>query len=246
MALLFSCRPIALYFAVPTPNYQCSSYQHYEIAQGVLSITSDILILIVAMPILIAVRLPKRQKIILLLLFGMGLFIIVSALLTKIYCLVPSLISYKYMNWYFREATIAILVTNIPLMWSLIRDFLPGLKRWINYSTDSYEPQSWFKDTISGRRSRVPRDLALRTVEDTTTATSTSREHINPASSPLQTIDEEFEKTGKGTIHVQQDVILDVENARHGGRSYPVWDWNGNRDHASAADIAGGHIDATK
>jgi hypothetical protein len=55
--------------------------------------------------------------------------VIVAAILNKVYCLVPSLISYVYMNWYFREATVAILVTNLPLIWSLLRDVFPALKR---------------------------------------------------------------------------------------------------------------------
>lgn len=86
--------------------------------------------LLVAIPLLVSVRLPLKQKLILVLLFGMGIFVIVAAILTKVYCLVPSLISYVYMNWYFREATVAMLVTNLPLVWSLLRDIFPALKSW--------------------------------------------------------------------------------------------------------------------
>ena len=42
-----------------------------------------------------------------------------------IYCLVPSLISYVYMNWYFREATVAVYVTTLPGIWVLLRDAFP-------------------------------------------------------------------------------------------------------------------------
>jgi hypothetical protein len=255
-ALFFACRPLNLYFAVPTPNYQCSSYQHYEIAQGSLSISSDILILLVAMPILIAVRLPRRQKIILLLLFGLGMFDIVAAILTKVYCLVPSLISYQYMNWYFREATIAMLVTNLPLTWSLIRDVFPGLKRWVNADDGSYQPQSWPKETSSVRRSRQSRDLRLQSfhsgdedLKETNTATlSTSREHIVDSHPPTinSEAEEDVEKGRRGTIHVQNDVTLEVENASCVDGAYPVWDWNGNRDHVSVTDIAGGPIGMAK
>ncbi|QDS71908.1 hypothetical protein FKW77_000396 [Venturia effusa] len=245
-ALFFSCRPLALYFTVPTPNYQCSSYQHYEIVQGVLSISCDILILIIAMPILIAVRLPKRQKMILLFLFGLGLFVIVAAILTKVYCLVPSLISYQYMNWYFREATIAMLVTNIPLMWSLVRDIFPGLKRWINDSMGDYEAHPWLKNTSSARRSRVPRELALRMEANTTATTSASRENMLPIPHISPVIDDDIEKGGKGMILVQNDVILDVETAKGNESQYPVWDWTGNRDRVTATDIAGGRHSMAK
>lgn len=194
------------------------------------------------MPILIAVRLPKRQKIILLLLFGLGLFEIIAALLTKIYCLVPSLISYEYMNWYFREATIAMLVTNIPLAWSLVRDMFPGLKRWINDYSDDYEPPSWPKNTSSDRRSRLSKELALQIMKDTTM----SREHMIPSVHPSQTLDVDLETGGKRTILVHNDVILEVENAKGSRRNYPVRDWIGDHDHISATDVVGGRVGAAK
>lgn len=102
--------------------------------------------LLVAIPMLVQVRVPLKQKMILVILFGMGVFVIVAAVLNKIYCLVPSLISYVYMNWYFREATVAILVTNLPLVWSLLRDVFPALKSWTGGSkrgTDRYKSQPW-------------------------------------------------------------------------------------------------------
>lgn len=125
---------------------QCSSYQYYEIVQGVFSISADVLMLVVAIPMLVQVRVPTKQKLILLLLFGMGIFVIVAAVLNKVYCLVPALISYVYMNWYFREATVAILVTNLPLIWSLLRDVFPALKSWTGGSkrgTDRYKSGPW-------------------------------------------------------------------------------------------------------
>lgn len=146
LSLFLICRPLSNYWAVPTPNYQCSSYQHYEIVQGCISISADIFMLLVAIPLLIQVRVPVKQKLILVLLFGMGIFVIVAAILTKVYCLVPSLISYVYMNWYFREATVAILVTNLPLIWSLLRDVFPALKSWTGGSkrgTDRYKSGPW-------------------------------------------------------------------------------------------------------
>ncbi|KAJ5883502.1 uncharacterized protein N7473_010388 [Penicillium subrubescens] len=146
LSLFLICRPITNYWAVPTPDDQCSSYQYYEIVQGSFSISADVFMLLVAIPMLLQVRVPMKQKLILLLLFGMGIFVIVAAVLNKVYCLVPALISYVYMNWYFREATVAILVTNLPLVWSLLRDVFPALKSWTGGSkkgTDRYKSGPW-------------------------------------------------------------------------------------------------------
>ncbi|KAL5359071.1 hypothetical protein BJX96DRAFT_147722 [Aspergillus floccosus] len=145
LSLFLICRPLSNYWAVPTPDYQCSSYQYYEIVQGCISISADIFMLLIGMPLLVQVRVPLKQKMILVLLFGMGIFVIVAAILNKVYCLVPSLISYVYMNWYFREATVAILVTNLPLIWSLLRDVFPALRSWSasRRGTDRYRSGPW-------------------------------------------------------------------------------------------------------
>lgn len=86
--------------------------------------------LCIGIPILASIRLPMQQKAILLLIFGMGIFVIAASILTKVYCLVPSLISYVYMNWYYREASVGMYVTNLPAIWPLMRDMFPLLKTW--------------------------------------------------------------------------------------------------------------------
>lgn len=120
--------------------------------------------LLVAIPLLAQVRVPLKQKLILLLIFGMGIFVIIAAILTKVYCLVPSLISYVYMNWYFREATVAMLVTNLPLVWSLLREVFPAIKSWSGGSKktgDRYRSGPWTSNRGTGlrqygRNSEVP------------------------------------------------------------------------------------------
>ncbi|OGE46931.1 hypothetical protein PENARI_c086G04173 [Penicillium arizonense] len=65
LSLFLTCRPITQYWAVPTDNYQCPSYQYYEIIQGCISISADIFILLIAIPMLVQVRVPLKQKLIL-------------------------------------------------------------------------------------------------------------------------------------------------------------------------------------
>ena len=59
----------------------------------------------------------------------MGVFIIAAALLTKLYSLYPPLLTYAYLNWYCREASVCVYVTNLPAIWTLILDVFPGLRR---------------------------------------------------------------------------------------------------------------------
>ena len=89
---------------------------------------------------------PLLQKAILLTIFGLGIFIIVAAILTKLYSLVPSLLTYAYLNWYCRESSVCVYVTNLPAIWSLLLDLFPALHRRRNT-----------KDQSSSTRSRMMR-----------------------------------------------------------------------------------------
>lgn len=115
------------------------------------------MMLIIGIPLLLSVRLPLQQKAVLLIVFGMGVFVIVAAILTKIYCLVPGLVSYVYLNWYFREASVSVYVTNLPALWSLIRDVFPQLKSWgFEPKRSSGSGKHWPK---SREERRKPRNL---------------------------------------------------------------------------------------
>lgn len=71
-----------------------------------------------------------QQKLILLAIFGMGAFVVVAAILRKVYGRYPPLMSYEYLNWFYREASVSVYVTNLPPIYSLIRDAFPALARW--------------------------------------------------------------------------------------------------------------------
>ncbi|EPS25489.1 hypothetical protein POX_c03872 [Penicillium oxalicum] len=222
LSLFLICRPITNYWAVPTPNPQCSNYQYYEIVQGSFSISADVFMLLVAIPMLVQVRVPMKQKLILLLLFGMGIFVIVAAVLNKVYCLVPALISYVYMNWYFREATVAILVTNLPLVWSLLRDVFPALKSWTGGSkrgTDRYKSGPW---TSKNSRPYGPHsqlrsgDFDLNTLQHNVTVVPQKNAAVSDVS--VAASDERDLSSDDGSaraLRIRQDITVTVEhNAR--------------------------------
>ncbi|EGD86087.2 hypothetical protein H112_07007 [Trichophyton rubrum D6] len=188
--------------------------------------------LLIAIPLLMAVRLPQRQKLILVFIFGLGIFIIIAAVLTKVYCLVPSLISYVYLNWYFREATVAMLVTCLPMTWSLLRDIFPALKSWTGGSR-----QDGTGKVTSGRRtgSRPP----FQSTKDHMQLNSFSRgqlSHGNTTESEIGYESSHGLPHGHGTkyqddaeplksIHVRQDVTVTVQDERDSdetlSNSYP-------------------------
>ncbi|KAL5348581.1 hypothetical protein ACLOAV_005998 [Pseudogymnoascus australis] len=210
LALFLVCRPIYQHWAVPAANAQCSTYQFFEIINGSLSIPGDMAILAIGIPILVQVRLPIQQKAILLLIFGMGFFVIVAAVLTKVYCLVPNLISYVYMNWYFREASVAMYVTNLPAIWPLFREVFPHLNLSGSRAKNtgggtSGGTRPW---AHSGSRARInSKDFDMK--EFSRTRGAESQERINDSDS----------SEGLGLpIEIQRDVTFTVQSESIDGR----------------------------
>lgn len=109
---------------------QCWSYYNYEIVEGCFNVSADLALLIVGLPLLFKTRIPVQQKMILLIIFGMGMFVIAAALLCKVYGLYAPLITYSYLNWFFREASVSVYVTNIPVIYSFLREVFPSLAKW--------------------------------------------------------------------------------------------------------------------
>lgn len=127
IAFFTACRPFSGYWAMPPPNPQCTTLEHYAIVQGCFNISSDILMLSIPLPLITKLNVPIKQKSVLLLIFSMGIFVILAALLTKIFNL-TNVWDPSYMLWYVREASVAVYVSNLPLIWPMLREWFPTLK----------------------------------------------------------------------------------------------------------------------
>jgi hypothetical protein len=57
----------------------------------------------------------------------MGLFVILAAILTKYFNL-SNIWDPSYMLWYTREASVAVYVSNLPMIWPLLREWFPILR----------------------------------------------------------------------------------------------------------------------
>lgn len=83
--------------------------------------------LMVPLPLIIRMTASWRQKVVLVFIFSLGICVIVAAFLTKVYNLSDPY-SPRYMLWYIREASVAVCVSNLPLLWPLLREWFPWLK----------------------------------------------------------------------------------------------------------------------
>jgi len=101
----------------------------YADVQMVFNVSSDLLTFFIPLPIIWQTKVAFRQKLVLLIIFSIGVFVIVAALTTKIEFWLD-IYSPQYMFWYTREASVAIYVANIPCIWPLLREVMPMLWKW--------------------------------------------------------------------------------------------------------------------
>jgi hypothetical protein len=114
------CRPISEYWAVPTSSSQCNALVNHRITKAVFNLSSDIVMLTIALQMLIRSLLPLKRKLILCGIFSLGIFVIVASILNSYH-------SFRYpyrqtwTSWYVRESSTAILVANLPFTWTALR-----------------------------------------------------------------------------------------------------------------------------
>ncbi|KAJ8106484.1 hypothetical protein OPT61_g9503 [Boeremia exigua] len=73
---IVQCRPVSAAWMVPVPaTAHCTNIVTIYLSSAPLNIITDLAILFLPMPILTSMRLPKKQKIILVVTFGFGIFV---------------------------------------------------------------------------------------------------------------------------------------------------------------------------
>ncbi|KAF1951606.1 hypothetical protein CC80DRAFT_369905, partial [Byssothecium circinans] len=114
------CRPFRDYWTIPTTSPQCSALTNHRITNAVFNISSDLLMLSIALPIFIQSLLPLKRKLILCAIFSLGIFVILAAVLNKYYSFYEP---YRgtWVVWYIRESSMAVLVANLPFTWTVLR-----------------------------------------------------------------------------------------------------------------------------
>lgn len=85
--------------------------------------------------------LPWRQKIVVAFIFSLGIFVIIAALLTKVFNL-TDVYDAGYMLWYIREASVAVYMSNLPMIWPLLREWFPCLRALTPGAGRTYERQA--------------------------------------------------------------------------------------------------------
>ncbi|KKA30940.1 hypothetical protein TD95_004333 [Thielaviopsis punctulata] len=124
-----TCMPFNQYWAIPPKNSQCATLQYYGVVQGTFNISSDVLMLGIPISIVIRLQAPWRKKLVVGVVLSMGIFVILAAIMCKVHNL-TNVYSSAYMFWYTREASVALYVANMPMIWPLLREWFPFLNRF--------------------------------------------------------------------------------------------------------------------
>ena len=115
------CRPFHYYWAVPTPNpSQCAAATNHLITNAVFNLTSDLAMLAIGLPMFLRLNLPLHKKIPVVGVFSLGIFTILAAILNKVYSFSDPY-GGEWSYWYVRESSTALIVANLPFVWTLWR-----------------------------------------------------------------------------------------------------------------------------
>ncbi|CAA9962611.1 hypothetical protein PTMSG1_05985 [Pyrenophora teres f. maculata] len=115
------CRPFRQYYAVPTNSSQCNALVHHRIVKAVFNISSDLIMLCIALQMLIRSLLPIKRKLILCGIFSLGIFVVAASIMNSYYSFSNPYKS-TWIYWYVRESSTAILVANLPFTWTILRE----------------------------------------------------------------------------------------------------------------------------
>lgn len=78
------------------------------------------MMLMVGIPLLLKAKVQLKKKILLVGIFSLGIFVVLAAVLNK-YFNFSNPLTTIYMLWYIRESSVAIYVSNTPMLWPLAR-----------------------------------------------------------------------------------------------------------------------------
>ncbi|CAK1354120.1 unnamed protein product [Cercospora beticola] len=149
------CRPFSQYWAVPPNSSQCNAATNHLILNACLNLTSDLIMLAIGLPIFLKMKLPWRKKIPLVGIFSLGIFVILAAILNKVYSFSEPFGS-MWTYWYVRESSTALLVANLPFVWGFWRKIL-GFKPSVAASMDTALPTH---DESRRKNSALPPEFA--------------------------------------------------------------------------------------
>ncbi|KAF3395786.1 hypothetical protein F1880_007141 [Penicillium rolfsii] len=162
---IFQCSPIKAYWDVsPDYPYKCLNNGSIVFSASVINIFTDFLVTALPMPLIWSLKLPARQRLAVISIFGLGIIVNVAGSVRTVYVWKSMVVGYDttWLGWPVLiaaavEINLGLICSSAPALRPLIATFLPRLlnsTRNINYS---YNQRSRSQKLFSSTgRSHVP------------------------------------------------------------------------------------------
>jgi fucose permease len=170
----FQCRPPRAAYDLSIKSQSCMSILTIYLASVPINVGTDLAILILPLPILTGMRLPRRQKMILVFLFALGVFVIIVGVV-RIYYLqlvanssdtqggvnITSSLGFSYnaslaFLWSAVEVNVGIICACIPIVKPLIKLLWPRLLLDHNDTSNEESPSHPQEPSSGGKENHQP------------------------------------------------------------------------------------------
>ncbi|CEJ60339.1 hypothetical protein PMG11_08916 [Penicillium brasilianum] len=132
ISAFLTCIPVAKFWNPTLPGY-CLSRPGLWFSNASMHITTDLAILIVPIPALIAIDIPKRQKIALMIMFALGGFVCITSIIRLVSLktisdsMDPTYDNVGAASWSAIECNTGIICACLPTLKPLLSRIIPGL-----------------------------------------------------------------------------------------------------------------------
>ncbi|KAH6962817.1 hypothetical protein DER45DRAFT_590722 [Fusarium avenaceum] len=208
LACIFQCSPVkAAYDITILPaDKKCVDINAFYLANAAVNIFTDILTYTLPFPLVSKLRVPRRQKISLAVILGLGLFACVSSIIRITYIPPmltsddPTWVISNAMYWSVIETNIGILAASIPSYKAIAKQYAPRLLGSSGMSSNR---------KLSGFK-QMPLELQNNSVTGTGAPKTTFETNIKNGLSDNSS--EEVLVMPNGRIGVKTDIVFQYEN----------------------------------
>ncbi|KAL7953342.1 putative PTH11-typeG-protein-coupled receptor [Trichoderma compactum] len=157
IATIFQCSPVVKAFNKTLPG-TCIDLARFWFANAGFSIATDIIILMLPMPLVYQLEVPRAQKIALMAVFAVGIFVVVTSCLRvatlDVFATSPDN-TYDIANvmWTIIEPNVAVICASLPILRPLVVKLFPALKS--KNSANRYGSLGYAEQPKRTRRSQM-------------------------------------------------------------------------------------------
>ncbi|OHE92160.1 hypothetical protein CORC01_12563 [Colletotrichum orchidophilum] len=160
LSIIFSCVPMHKNWQIyPDPGNFCQpAISKVNILVTVsLNVITDLYLLSIPIPMLLGARLPLRQKIGLVVLFSGGIFVTMAGILRCVLIITnPVTGAQQAGSWAVRETFVAIVTTNMPVVFPLLRRWLTPIVGSISSTLSRGGTSNRYDNKNNNKRSNLP------------------------------------------------------------------------------------------